>query len=147
MSSKAALVAQLHHRPAPAAKPATPKPVARAAKPVARRPQPTPEPRWLRDLEPAERSRARELIQRLSKAGARDPEASARRDVVGGVPAAATFAVSRAIAALGATAAPADVARRLVDGRDPAIGVRWRLVDGDGRPITLDPAVEGSREP
>jgi hypothetical protein len=146
VSPKAALVAQLRDRPVPVAKAAV-KPVARAPKPVVRRPQPPPEPRWFRDLAPAEKRRARELIERLSKAGARDPEAIARRDIVDGVPAAAAFAVARAIAALGMKAVPGDVARRLVDGRDPEIGVRWRLVDGDGRQITLDLSVDGGREP
>jgi hypothetical protein len=40
------------------------------------------------------------------------------------------------------------VARLHAEGRDAPLDVRWRLVDGDGRPITLDlgaskPALRG----
>lgn len=141
VSPKAALVARLRDRPMPVAKPAKPAkrtPAAPTPKPVVRRPAPPPEPRWLRDLAPADKRRAHALIERLTKAGARDPEAIARREVVSAVPAVAAFAVSRAIRALDDKAAPGDVARLLADGKDAEIGVRWRLVDGDGRPITLD---------
>jgi hypothetical protein len=31
------------------------------------------------------------------------------------------------------------VAKALTDGRDSELGVRWRLVDEEGRPIRLDP--------
>ena len=77
------------------------------------------------------------MIERLTEAGASDPEGMARRDVVGGVPAVAGFAVERAIRALGPDASPAEVADLLADGRDNDLGVRWRLVDGEGRPIPL----------
>ena len=49
----------------------------------------------------------------------------------------AGFAVDRALAELGADATPAKVARLLADGRDDELGVRWRLVDDDDRPITV----------
>ena len=107
-------------------------------------PEPPPEPRWLRDLERTERARARRLIAALTAAGARDPEGIVRRDVVGRVPAAAAFAIARAVKALGPGASPEDVARLLGEGSDPDLGVRWRLVDGDGRPIALDLAARGS---
>jgi hypothetical protein len=58
---------------------------------------------------------------------------------VGGVAAAAAFAVARHVAELGTDATPARVAALLADGADRDLGVRWRLVDGDDRPITLDP--------
>jgi hypothetical protein len=96
------------------------------------------EPRWLVDLGPDDRRRARRLIDRLTKAGAPDPEGLARRDLVGDVPAVAAFALLRAIEGLDADAPTARVARLLADGRDDELGVRWRLVDGDGRPITVD---------
>ncbi|MGK2851985.1 MAG: hypothetical protein ACSLFN_13885 [Candidatus Limnocylindrales bacterium] len=54
------------------------------------------------------------------------------------MPAVAAFAVSRAIDALGGSATPSILARVLADGSDDDLGVRWRLVDGDGRVITLD---------
>jgi hypothetical protein len=96
------------------------------------------EPRWLTDLEPDARRRARRLIDRLTEAGAPDPEGLTRRDLVGDVPTVAAFATVQAVVALGSDATPEAVARVLVDGRDQALGVRWRLVDGDGRPLLLD---------
>ena len=110
----------------------------KAATAKADEPEEPSEPRWMRDLEPDERRRAVRLIDRLTKAGARDAEGIVRRDVVGEVPAVAAFAVERAIGALGSDAKPADVADLLADGRDTDLGVRWRLVDADGRPIPLD---------
>lgn len=102
-------------------------------------PEQPAEPRWMRDLEPAERRRAAKLMEQLAKAGASDPEGMVRRDLIGEVPAVAGFAVERAIEALGPAASPAEVADLLTEGRDKDLGVRWRLVDGDGRPIPLDP--------
>ena len=102
-------------------------------------PESDPEPRWITELEPDERRRARTLIERLTAAGAPDPEGLARRDIVGDVPAVATFALIHALRDLGEDAAPAAVLDALADGRDRALGVRWRLVDGEGRRITLDP--------
>ncbi|MEP6639688.1 MAG: hypothetical protein ABJC39_10105 [Chloroflexota bacterium] len=114
----------------------------KAAKPGASAPAPAPEPpaepRWIQALEPAARRRAKRLIDRLAEAGAFDPEGMVRRDIVGAVPATAAFAVVRALAALAKDASPVEVARLLLDGRDPDLGVRWRLVDGDDRPITID---------
>jgi hypothetical protein len=96
------------------------------------------EPRWFRDLAPDDRRRATKLIERLTAAGADDPENLVRRDLVGEVPAIAAYAIARAVRALGDDASPADVAELLGEGRDGALGVRWRLVDDDGRPIRLE---------
>jgi hypothetical protein len=96
------------------------------------------EPRWLTTLEPDERRRARRLISRLADADVPDPEGIVRRDIVGKVPVVAAHAISRAILALEPDASPATVARLLTDGRDKDLGVRWRLVDDDGRPISLN---------
>jgi hypothetical protein len=96
------------------------------------------EPRWIQSLDPAERRRAKRLIEALTDAGAPDPEGTARRDIVGEVPAATAFAIARAIAKLGKEAPPAKIAELLAAGRDEDLGVRWRLVDGDDRPITID---------
>ncbi len=101
-------------------------------------PEQPEEPRWIRDLDPEGRRRATRLIERLSAAGARDAEGMVRRDLVGDVPAVAGFALERAILDLGADATPAEVADLLADGRDTPLGVRWRVVDGDGRPIQVD---------
>ena len=102
------------------------------------KPTPPAEPAWLADLKPDDRRRARRLMEALAAAGASDPEGIARRDVAGGVPATAGWAASRAVAALGPDATPAAVAKLLADGRDDELDVRWRLVDGDDRPIVLD---------
>ena len=90
------------------------------------------------DLEPGERRRARQLIERLAEADAPDAEGMARRDIVGNVATAAAYAIVRAILALGPDASPATVARLVESGHDERLGVRWRLVDGAGRPISLD---------
>ena len=112
---------------------------AKAAKPLKpAKPEPPAEPRWIGALDPAERRRANRLIERLAEAGAADPEGIARRDIVGEVPAVAAFAVAQAIAALGKDASPEAVAQLVASGRDEDLGVRWRLVDGDDRPITVD---------
>lgn len=97
------------------------------------------EPSWISELEPAERGRARRAIDRLRDRGAADAEGLVRRDLVGDVPAIAAEAIRGQLAALGTDARPDQVAELLVDGRDPDLGVRWRLVDGEGRPILLDP--------
>lgn len=117
-------------RPAPA--------TATAAKKAPARPEPPAEPRWIQELEPADRRTARQLVERLTAAGAPDPEGMARRDIVGKVPAVASFAIAREIAALGKDATILDAVRILADGQDASVGVRWRLVDGDDRPILID---------
>jgi hypothetical protein len=135
-------------KPGSAAKPAADPPTRPAAAKAVGKPKPeTPaEPKWIRDLEPAERRRAKRLIDRLTEAGAADAEGIVRRDVVGDVPAVAAFAVAQAIAALGADATPTSVARLLAAGRDDDLGVRWRLADADDRPIAVDfDAIERTR--
>ena len=99
---------------------------------------PPAEPAWLTDLKPTQRRRARQLIERLTVAGAPDPEGLVRRDLVGDVPTVAAYAVRRAIEGLRSDAGRDRVAELLADGRDEDLDVRWRLVDGDGRPIRLD---------
>lgn len=135
----------LKSRPAPAtekaekgSKAAVTKPAAAKTKANASDSEEPPEPRWMRDLDPTDRRRATRLIELLTRASAADPEGMVRRDVVGDVPAVAAFAVERAIRALGRNATPADVADLLADGRDTELSVRWRLVDGDGRPISIE---------
>ena len=96
------------------------------------------EPRWIRDLEPTERRRAARLIERLTKAGVlQTPRAWPAAMSSAGCPRSPVSRSSRAIRALGPDASPAEVADLLADGRDNDLGVRWRLVDGEGRPIPL----------
>jgi hypothetical protein len=114
----------------PASEKRRPAEAARAQRDHGRRPAAEPEsrePGWLRELEPADRGRARRIIERLAEQGASDPEGLVRRDVVG------------------ADATPDEIAEILVEGRDPELGVRWRLVDGEGRPIVLERGGRGTR--
>jgi hypothetical protein len=136
VSPLAAQLAELRERRAAEPKvKASPKSKAKA-KPA--EPEPPPEPAWLRDLEPDQRRHADELIDRLTKAGAADAEGIAQREVAGKIPAVAAYAIARSLVALGPQATPAEVASLLAAGRDTGLGVRWRLVDDDGRPIVLD---------
>ena len=112
--------------------------VRRAPKTATPRPEPPAEPKWLRDLAPADRRRAYRLIAALRDAGASDAEGIVRRDISGGVPAVAAFAIARVLADLGPEPRASDVVRVLNKGRDAGLDVTWRLVDSAGRPISLD---------
>jgi hypothetical protein len=120
---------------------------ARRASKAAEEPEPPPEPRWISALAPRDRGRARRLIEQLDDAGVRDAEGIVRQDLTGGVPTVARLAIADELVAL-LPASDADAAERLagrlaeaVDhGRDEALDVRWRLVDGDDRPIGLTAA-------
>jgi len=68
----------------------------------------------------------------------------ARRDIVGDVAAVAAFAIERRLEELPDDARVAAVASLLAEGRDEPLGVRWRLVDDENRPITLDPRLRRS---
>jgi hypothetical protein len=115
----------------------------RPATPTA--PEPPPEPRWISELTPRDRGRARRLIEQLNEAGVRDAEGIVRQDLTGGVPTVTRLALADQLAAILPSAADAKAVDRAIgqlveemdDGRDEALGVRWRLVDGDGRPIGL----------
>ena len=101
------------------------------------------EPRWIAELDAADRRRAHKLIKTLTERGVRDAEGVARRDLVGDVAAVARVALADRLGEILADADPATgkVAVRLIDalveGRDEDLDVRWRLVDADNRPITL----------
>jgi hypothetical protein len=88
-------------------------------------------------LPPADRRRARASIERLTAAGAPDPDGIARRDLSGGVPAIATFALTRRLQDLGPDPTVDAVVELLADGRDDGLEVKWKIVDGEGRPIVL----------
>jgi hypothetical protein len=109
-------------------------------------PESAPEPRWVADLSPRERGRARRLIERIEARGVRDAESVVRQDLTGGVPTVARLAVANQLADLVASVAEDAPAMeraigRLVEalsaGRDDELDVRWRLADGDDRPIGL----------
>lgn len=106
-------------------------------------PPPPPEPAWIGELRPGARGAARALMARLEKAGVKGAGELARTELVDGEPAIARLALRRAVEAA-AGGRDGGLATRLVallvDGSDDALGVRWRLVDADGRPIgSLDP--------
>ena len=116
--------------------PARRKSPASASKPE--QPEEPEEPGWFRDLSPAHRGRARRLIERLTADDVPDAAGIVRRDLVGDVPALAAHAIEARLAALGDDASREDVVELLAEGREERLGVRWRLVDGDGRPITIE---------
>jgi hypothetical protein len=107
------------------------------------------EPRWIADLVPRDRGRARRLIDQLSQAGVRDAENVVRQDLTGGVPTVARLALADHLAGLVASGGEAareaeqalgQLVEAFGDGRDDDLGVRWRLVDGEDRPIGLTAA-------
>ena len=133
---------------------AKPKHTARADRPTTPpkpepKPEPPPEPRWIADLTPRDRGRARRLMETLADAGVRDAENVIRQDLTGGVPTVARVAIADRLAAL--LPHEADEARAIerilvkllatVDhGGAEDLGVRWKLVDDEGRPIGLTAA-------
>jgi hypothetical protein len=108
---------------------------------VARKEPPLPEePKWLRELAPANRRRARELIDRLGELGIDDPERIARAELVRDEPAVTRLALERVIqAAIASASSPPSAGRAVVDaimrGRDPELDARWKVVDDRGRRI------------
>src|SRR5262249_42694868 len=86
------------------------------AKPKRDQPEGPEEPGWFRDLAPADRGRARRLIERLTGDGVPDASGIVRRDLVGDVPALAVHAIQTRLAALGADAARDDVVELLAEG-------------------------------
>lgn len=109
-------------------------------------PPPPPEPRWITALAPRDRGRARRLIEQLEGAAVRDAEGIVRQDLTGGVPTITRLALSdELVSLLPASAKDAAAVERIVGklveaidhGRDEDLGVRWRLVDDEGRPVGL----------
>jgi hypothetical protein len=109
-------------------------------------PEPPAEPRWIKDLAPRERGRARRLMEQLDERGVGDAEGIVRQDLTGGVPRVARLAAADHLAAaLPDGVRDGDAVEKVVgrviealdDGREESLGVRWRLVDGEGRPIGM----------
>jgi hypothetical protein len=63
-----------------------------------------------------------------------------RRDLAGDVPALAAAAIQRRLAELPSDAGVPAIVALLADGRDDELDVRWRIVDGEGRPILIEPS-------
>ena len=109
-------------------------------KPEPAKPEPPLEPRWLRELEPGDQRRARDLIKRLERMGVDDPEPVVRAEVAEGQPALARLAIERAVAKAldGSKDTPRAVraaVSALLRGADVELGVSWQLVDDAGRRI------------
>jgi hypothetical protein len=108
-------------------------------------PPPPPDPKWIRDLRPIDRRKAKDLIARLEGLGVTEAESVARGEVAQGLPAVARLAIERHIrTAVGnapdVDAAVAAVVEAMTAGADADLGVAWRLVDDRGRPIDkIDP--------
>ncbi len=105
-------------------------------------PPPPPEPKWIRDLRPGDRRKASELIEQLLGLGiaTAEAEAVARTEIAQGLPGLARLAIERRVRAATASATDAEAAvaaavGALIAGKDPDLGVSWRLVDDRGRPI------------
>lgn len=110
------------------------------AAPSSASPQPPPEPAWLRDLAPAKRRKARDLIERLDELGIDGGAEIARAEIAREEPALARLALRRRLrAAIAAAKNPDEAIRSALDllsnGRDRELDVRWRLVDEMGRPL------------
>ena len=156
ISPLAARVAEERLHPRPAKEPrAVPSPAGPGkAKPAVRKPPkpepppPPPEPAWIGELPPARQDEARRLIERLTKAGVPHAELVARAEVADGEPAVARAALERQLRQViersqgDRQALISAVIALLSDGRDQALRVRWRVVDGDDRPLAPLPPVE-----
>jgi hypothetical protein len=115
----------------------SPSGTAATERPAPRAPE---EPKWLRDMSPADRRRARELIGRLADLDVADPEAVARAEIARDQPAVARLALERTIRqAIASASDPASAGRAVADailrGKDNALAVRWQIVDERGRRI------------
>jgi hypothetical protein len=104
------------------------------------KPERPPESKWLRDLEPADRLRAFQLIERLDGLHLVDAEEIARAEIAGDQPAVARLALERSLRkVMASTQTPAGAVRAAVEailaGKDRELGVSWRLVDDRGRPL------------
>ena len=101
-------------------------------------PETPPEPKWLLGLKPADRRRARDLIDRLEKLGIAESGEIARAEISRDQPAVARLALERSLLkAIDSTKTPGEAVRAAVKailgGRDSELDVRWRLVDDQGR--------------
>jgi hypothetical protein len=119
-------------------------PAAEPPEPPEPAPEP-PEPKWLRDMGPAQRRRARELLERLEQLGVSEREEIVRAEIARDQPALTRLAIERRLREVLESATDTEKAVRaavkvILAGRDSELDVRWRLVDDRGRHIDdLDP--------
>lgn len=106
-----------------------------------KKPQPPPEPAWLRKLSDADRRQLKTLVKRLEAEGVPNAEGVARAEIANEQPALARLALERLFGEAQTAKDPRTAVRQaleaLLEGQDKALGARWRLVDGNGREIRL----------
>jgi hypothetical protein len=106
-----------------------------------KKPEPPPEPAWLRKLSEADRRQLKALVKRLEAEGVANAEGVARAEIADDQPALARVALERRFVEAQSAKDPAKAVRQVLDslleGHDKALGARWRLVDGNGREIRL----------
>ncbi len=106
-----------------------------------KKPEPPPEPAWLRKLSDADRRRVQALVKRLEAADVTNAEDVARAEIAGEQPALARLALERRLGEAQSARDPVKAVRQAVevilDGQDKALGARWRLVDGNDREIRI----------
>jgi hypothetical protein len=122
----------------------------KASAKVEREPEPAPppaDPKWIRDLRPIDRRKAKDLIDRLEGLGVTEAESVTRGEIAQGLPALARLAIERHIRSAVAKdgrnvdAAVKAVVAAMTAGEDADLGVSWRIVDDRGRPIDkIDPS-------
>jgi hypothetical protein len=106
-----------------------------------KKPEPPPEPAWLRKLSEADRRQVKALVKRLEAEGVTKAEGVARAEIADDQPALARLALERRFGEAQSAKDPAKAVRQaldaLLEGHDKALGARWRLVDGNDREIRL----------
>jgi hypothetical protein len=106
-----------------------------------RKPEPPPEPAWLRKLTDADRRRLKALVKRLAAEGVANAEGVARAEIADEQPALARLALERRFGQAASARDPQKAVRQALDavleGQDKALGARWRLVDGNDREIRI----------
>ena len=105
-----------------------------------KKPEPPPEPRWLRALGTTDRKKAKQLIARLEELKIVDAEDIARAEVTEREPALAQLALGRRLRDVVRSAkTPRTAVRAAIElilaGEEDELGARWRLVDERGRRI------------
>jgi hypothetical protein len=110
-------------------------------KELPKKPEPPPEPAWLRKLSEADRGQLRALVKRLEAEGVANAEGVARSEIADEQPALARLALERRLGQAQTAKDPDKAVRQaldaVLDGHDKALGARWRLVDGNGREIRV----------
>jgi hypothetical protein len=113
----------------------------RRDKELPRKPEPPPEPVWLRKLSDADRRRFGTLVKRLEAEGVANAEGVTRAEIVDEQPALARLALERRFGQAASAGTPKKAVRQaldaLLEGHDKTLGARWRLVDGSGREIRI----------